>query len=294
MVSSMRKFYINVIKQYLSINRILLVLLAIILLIPILFTFFYSFFSPKEILQYLSLRHSLQSDKWLPIKLVPAMASIGQYFHLLVGNKDILSRYIYSLFYAASILFGQALIIPAMAFSLSTFKPKIKNVVFYLLILLMLLPFQVTMLPNMLVLKKLGFLDTIWAIILPNLFHPFYIFLLRQYMILIPSELYEAGQIDGATPIKLFFNVCLPLSKPVIGAAVALSFAETWNLVEQPITFLSHREDLQPLSTLFNILILNPKGIEFAAATLYILPALFVCIFFIDDIMTSIHIADQK
>ena len=73
-----------------------------------------------------------------------------------------------------------------------------------------------------------------------------------------------------------------------------LSFVDTWNMVEQPLVFLSHQESLQPLSVIFSQLITNPVGTEFASATLYMLPALFVYLFFQDDIDSAIQLVDVK
>ena len=98
----------------------------------------------------------------------------------------------------------------------------------------------------------MGLLNTVWAVILPMWFAPFYIFLIRQFMVGLPNELLEAGQVDGAGTFRCYWHIVLPVCRPIIGAAVALSFADCWNLVEQPMTYLSQRMDLQPLSVMFN------------------------------------------
>ena len=113
-------------------------------------------------------------------------------------------------------------------------------------------------------------------------------------MISIPRELFEAAQIDGAGSIRCYFHVALPLSKAIIGAAAALSFADCWNLVEQPLVFLPTRSDLYPLSVAFNQLSQKSTGTEFAGAALYILPAMMIYLFFQKDIMTSIQLSEMK
>ncbi|MBQ8616049.1 MAG: carbohydrate ABC transporter permease, partial [Clostridia bacterium] len=95
-------------------------------------------------------------------------------------------------------------------------------------------------------------------------------------------------------PIRCYFHIALPVSKAIIGAAVALSFADCWNMVEQPLVFLPMREDLHPLSVAFNQLSQESTGIEFAGATLYILPALMIYLFFQKDIMTGIQLSEMK
>lgn len=196
--------------------------------------------------------------------------------------------------YSFAVLLGQIWIVPSLAYALSAYRFRGKNIIFISIILFMLLPFQVTMIPNILVLRQMRLINTIWAIILPFIFTPFYIFLLRQYMVGIPKVLYEAAQLDGAGDIYCFFHIALPISKPMIGTVLTLSFAEVWNIVEQPLAFLMHREDLYPLSTVFNQLISSPTGYEFAGAVLYILPPLLIYFFFMEDIVSSIHVIDIK
>ncbi len=274
--------------------RALLFIMALLLLLPLVLTFFYSFFSQSEIKAYLGTRGSLNPDKWMEVLISPRTFSIGQYWSILIQDTAILRRFWLSMFYTAAVLLGEAVAVPAMAYALSAFKFRGRNVIFFSLLMLMLLPFQVTMVPNVLILRELNLLNTVWAVILPMWFTPFYVFLCRQYMVSIPRELYDAGQLDGAGTIRCYFHIVLPVSRPVIGAAAALSFADVWNMVEQPMTFLSKRADLHPLSVVFNQLIVNPTGVEFAGAALYILPALFVFLFFLDDIVSGIQLTELK
>ena len=89
-------------------------------------------------------------------------------------------------------------------------------------------------------------------------------------------------------------NIILPVCRPILGAAAALSFADCWNLVEQPLTYLTNRMDLQPLSTMFNQLAKENTGFEFAGAALYILPALFIYLFFQEDILSGLQLTELK
>ncbi|MBQ7184678.1 MAG: carbohydrate ABC transporter permease [Clostridia bacterium] len=274
--------------------RAALFILAILLLAPLALTFFYSFFSQAEIKAYLATRGSLSDDKWMEVLLSPRTFSIGQYWSILIQDTAILRRFWLSIFYTSAVLLGEAAVVPAMAYALSAFRFRGRNVIFFSLLMLMLLPFQVTMVPNVLILREMNLLNTVWAVILPMWFNPFYVFLCRQYMVSVPRELYDAAQLDGAGTIRCYFHIVLPVCRPVIGAAAALSFADVWNMVEQPLTFLSKREDLHPLSVVFNQLITNPTGVEFAGAALYILPALFVFLFFLDDIVSGIQLTELK
>ena len=273
--------------------RSILGLLAILLLLPLVLTLIYSFCSPTEIKEFMGTRNQY-GKQLMEIKLSPDMFSLDQYWRVLIQDTSILRYYFNSILYTAAILMGQAVVIPTLAYALSRFKFPGREVIAFAVIVLLLLPFQVTMVPTVLTLRSIGLMDTMWAIILPSLASPFYVFLLRQSMIGIPDELIEAAQIDGAGPVRCYFHITLPVSKAIIGAAVALSFADCWNMVEQPLVFLPMRDDLHPLSVAFNQLSQESTGIEFAGATLYILPALMIYLFFQQDIMTGIQLSEMK
>ena len=273
--------------------RSILGLLAILFLLPLVLTLIYSFCSPAEIKEFMGTRNQY-GKQLMEIKFSPEMFSLDQYWRVLIQDTSILRYYFNSIMYTVAILLGQAVVIPMLAYALSRFSFRGRDVIAFAVIVLLLLPFQVTMVPTVLTLRSIGLMDTMWAIILPSLASPFYVFLLRQSMVGIPGELFEAAQIDGAGPIRCYFHIALPVSKAIIGAAVALSFADCWNMVEQPLVFLPMREDLHPLSVAFNQLSQESTGIEFAGATLYILPALMIYLFFQKDIMTGIQLSEMK
>ena len=274
--------------------RIVLTLFAVIILLPMVQTFLYSFSSIPEMQGLMKTRGKRTEETWMDLHLSPHKISLGQYEQVLVKDEEILRFFTNSVVYAVAILLGQAFVVPAMAFGLSKFKFRGRETLFFMIVMLMLLPFQVTMVPNVLTLRFMGLLDTVWAVILPMLFAPFFIFLIRQFMISLPDELLEASSIDGAGPFRSFLWIVLPVCRPVLGAAAARSFAESWNLVEQPLTYLSKSVTLMPLSTRFNQMMAGTKGYEFAGAALYILPALLIYLFFQEDILAGIQLTEMK
>ena len=275
-------------------SRFAVSLVALLLLLPIFITILYSFFSPGEIISYMATRNNYTSGSSMEIRLIPQMASLMQYYRVMITDQTILRFFCNSMLYAAAIAVGQLLVLPAFAYGLSCFRFRSRDVIAFSVVLLMVLPFQVTMVPSVLMLRALNLLNTPWAIILPMIAVPLFAFLLRQYMLNIPKDILEAAQIDSAGPLTCFFRIVLPVSKPVIGTMLALSFAESWNMVEQPLIYLTRREDLYPLSVKFGQLSKTITGIEFAGAALFILPALFVYLIFRDDIMEGIQITDIK
>lgn len=276
------------------ISRALLTLVALIILLPVVLTALYSFFSPEEIKAFMETRGNYDASVWMEIKLAPRVFSLSQYYNILIEDVSVLRLLCNSAMYTVAILLGQALVIPAMAYALSRFKFRGRDAIFFIVIMLMLLPFQVTMVPNVLTLRVMGLLNTAWAVILPTCFAPFYIFLVRQFMVGLPRELLEAAEVDGAGTFRCFIHVALPVCRPILGAAVALSFADCWNLVEQPLTYLAGQTQLMPLSVMFNQLTENPSGVEFAGAALYILPALLIYLYFQKDILSGIQLTELK
>ena len=272
--------------------HLLLSATSALLLLPIVFTFFYSFFPKSEIAAYLSLRGHFE-ETWLPILVSPKLFSLRQYYTILIEDPTVLQLFLNSVFYGVAILLGQMVFVPSMAYALSRFRFRGREALFFLVMALMLMPFQVTQVPNVITLRILGLMNTRWAVILPMWFAPFYIFLLRQFMVAIPGEMFEAGMMDGAGAVRAYFHVMLPVCRPVLGAALALSFADSWNMVEQPLVYLQNMAD-QPLSVMFNTLTENNKEIAFAGASLYIVPMLVMYFYFQEDILLGVQLSELK
>ena len=272
---------------------VLLCVIAAVMLIPIVFTFLYSFFPKSEISDYLNQRSSYDTSRWLPVLFSPSQVSLRQYYKILIEQPQYLKLFLNSVKYSVGILLGQAVIIPMTAYGLSRFRFRGRDALFFLVLVLMLLPFQVTMAPSVMTLRALGILNTPWAVILPMWFSPFYLFLVRQFLLGLPNEILEAGQMDGAGTFRCLWQVVLPVCRPIIGASVALSFADCWNLVEQPLIYLTDSSQ-QPLSVMFNQINTDSTDVAFAGAALYILPMLLVYLYFQDDILLGVQLSELK
>ena len=277
-----------------KLSFLLLSLVCVLLILPLLLTFLYSFFPMSEMKAYLETRNNYAADHWMDILLSPAMVSLRQHYSLLIEKPVYLQLFMNSVFYALSVLLGQMLVIPMIAYAMSRFHFRGRDTLFFVILMLMLLPFQVTMAPSVLTMRTLGLMETPWAVILPLVFSPFYIFLLRQYMVGIPADLFEAAMMDGAGTWRCFLHMVLPISKPILGAAAALSFADAWNMVEQPLIYLGGDQSRMPLSVMFNQMSTSEPGIAFAGAALYILPALLIYTYFQEDILLGIQLSDMK
>ena len=150
-----------------------------------------------------------------------------------------------------------------------------------------------TAIPSYLVMSGLGWVDTYAALIVPAVGSSLGLYLMRQFMTGIPGELTEAGQMAGAGTLRCFVHVMLPVCRPILCAAAALSFADSWNMVEQPLIYLTN-QSMQPLSVMFNQINTDSTGVAFAGAALYLLPMLLIYIYFQDDILLGVQLSELK
>ncbi|WP_409180979.1 carbohydrate ABC transporter permease [Amycolatopsis sp. VS8301801F10] len=104
----------------------------------------------------------------------------------------------------------------------------------------MAVPFQLTMIPTFLVMKKLGLIDSLGALIVPSLVTPFAVFLLRQFFLSLPRELEEAAWIDGCSRLRVLVRIVLPLSRPALSTVAVLTFLSTWNDLTWPLIAINH------------------------------------------------------
>ena len=150
-----------------------------------------------------------------------------------------------------------------------------KKVLFNLYIILMLMPFQVTMLSQYIVLNSLNMINTHWAIILPLMFSTFPIFIMYSAFEQVPDSVVEAARLDGAGSFRIFIYMAVPIAKRGIIAAVILGFLEYWNVVEQPVVFLKDKY-LWPLSVYLPNVTEGSAGRAFTFALFSCVPSLIV------------------
>ncbi len=175
------------------------------------------------------------------------------------------------------------------AYGFSRFEFKGKGFLYWLYIVLMLMPFQATMVPQYLTLKALNIIDSPSAVILPNIFSTFGTFLMVQYMRRMDKEIYDAGRIDGLSEFKLFLKIVMPLCRSIISALTVLLFVNYWSMVEQPLVFISDKYYM-PLSVT-----LNATGefreISFAAGTVFSILPLLLYQFSYEDLTQGISLS---
>ena len=119
-----------------------------------------------------------------------------------------------------------------------------RDAVFILVLATLMIPFQVVMIPTFLIVRKLGLIDTLWALVVPNLTGAFGVFLLRQFFRTLPIELEEAARIDGASRLGILFKIVLPLSGPVLATLAVITFMWTWNDFLWPLVTIYSEDNM--------------------------------------------------
>ena len=208
-------------------------------------------------------------------RLVPDYPSFANYGKLLFLSPQFFVLFWNSVKMVLLILAGQLLTGVPAAWAFAAYQNRFEKLLFTLYVVLMLLPFQVTMLSSYLVLNGFSLLNTHSAVILPAVFSTFPVFLCYGGFRGIPMQLFEAARVDGATELFLFFKIGLPLGKSGILSALVLGFLEYWNMMEQPMAFLDDKS-LWPLSLYLPEITWERAGFAFCASIITLIPASFV------------------
>lgn len=253
---------------------VFLCLLAFVACYPILFLFTGSFMSASELKENLKpvLAGTSGYVEW---RLIPMSPTLRSYAELLIDSPEFFKMFWNSVKLVVGILLGQLLIGVPAAWGFAKFKFPFKKALFTLYIMLMMMPFQVLMLSNYLVLDKLHLIDTHLGIILPAVFSTFPVFIMYRFFESVPDAVIESAKIDGAGNIQIFVWLGIPLGSAGIISAMVLGFLEYWNLIEQPLTFLKDKT-LWPLSLFLPNIGLEQAGIAFTTSIVTLIPAILV------------------
>lgn len=211
---------------------IILLIMAFLTAGPLLFLIGGSLMGNGEINEYLApvLSNSEGYAIWRWFPLYPTLRNL---VGLCLDSPEFFQMFWNSMKLTAGILIGQFLIGMPAAWGLARYSFPGKKQIYMLYILLMMLPFQVTMLSEYLVLNRLEMMDSLAAIILPGIFSTFSVFLMHRFFTGIPEEVLEAARIDGAGEWKLFIHIGIPMGSSGILSALILQCLECFSMIEQ-------------------------------------------------------------
>jgi len=257
-------------------SLIILTVASVIFLFPLVVTFTNSFMSEQEILLHYrtDLSHFDVLDgvyrRFISFRLIPRDFSLSQYRTVLIDRPLFLMLLVNSIRITAPVTVGNMAVSLLTAYGFTCWRFRCKEILFFIYIVVMLMPLQAVLVPNFIVADWLGLTRSHWAIIWPGIFAPFGTFLLRQSMKGIPGECYEAAQIDGAGEFRVFVHIVIPQMKSGITALTMLVFIEYWNVVEQAVIFIRDF-NMEPLSVFLSRIADGRVGLIFAASSVYML-----------------------
>ncbi len=253
---------------------LLLLLPAVFICLPVVLIITGSVMDSMELKQYLYPVFS-DGEDFIRWKLMPDYPTFEHYGRLLFFTPSFFVLFWNSVRLVIGILAGQMLVGVPAAWAFASYRVRGSRTLFVLYVVLMLLPFQVTMLSSYLVLDRLSLMNTHLAILLPAVFSTFPIFLSYGGFRAIPMQLLEAARIDGAGELRIFFTIGLPLGKSGLLSAIVLGFLEYWNMMEQPLAFLEDKA-LWPLSLYLPEISWMQAGFALCASFITLIPAAFV------------------
>jgi multiple sugar transport system permease protein/sn-glycerol 3-phosphate transport system permease protein len=246
---------------------VLLTIAAALILYPVIYTFFMAVMSPEEASAYPPsfLPHSFHLANFTEVfEIVPIAAFIGNTF-LISGLTMI----------------GQLITASLAAYAFAKMEFKGKNFIFSMFVATMMIPWEVTIIPNYLTVRSWNWLDTYQGLTVPFLATAFGTFLLRQFFLQLPKELFEAARMDGCGHIRYFLFHVLPLSRPALGTLAVYSFLNMYNSYLWPL-LITNSENMRTVQIGISMLEFQEStswNLVFAGTALVILPSLLLLIF---------------
>jgi len=246
--------------------RFLLLLLAAVFFLPTLATLLLSFFPGGDV-------------------------SLAGYDELFFDCFQFYTMFWNSVTYAYGITALQLVVIVPAAFAFSFARFRGRELLFFFYIILMMMPLQVMILPNYIGLRDMGILNTRACIILPMIFSPFGVVVLRQYMKSIDSSIIEATRLETSSILRILWHAVVPQVKVCLYAVGIFVFAECWNMLEQPMLLLQD-ENLKTLTVFFSDTTRYGDQILYPASVLFMIPILLLYLFFHRELERGLTLHD--
>ncbi len=215
--------------------------------------------------------------------IIPSTISFNSYTQMF--DKIPIGRALLnSIFVASSVTAGVLIFGSMVGYALSRLEFKGRDLIFYVIIFTMTLPFQITLIPQYIIMVKLGWVDTYYALIIPYLMNALSIIMFRQYFKSIPQDLIDAARIDGCTELGIIFRILWPNAIPALVTVGIITFMASWNEVLWPLIVIRNEElmTMPQLVTLFAVggRAESQLGVKLASATVLALPIVIAYLFF--------------
>ena len=219
--------------------------------------------------------------------------TFGHYYDVFLGSPQYLLRFWKSLLICLVIVAGQLVVSILAGYGFAKYDFPGKNFLLFILMILMVLPLQVTLAPNYIMLDKLGLLDTYYALIFPSVFVPLGTFILTQSFRLVSEDIIDAAKLDGCGLFRMLTRIVLPMNTSGLVCVTLLSFLDGLNMVEQPIAYI---KDFQryPISVALAYVPPADPTLQLVCCILVVLPPLFLFTYFNRELVEGIVLAEVK
>jgi multiple sugar transport system permease protein len=260
----------------------LLVIVALIFTLPFLLMLSSAFKSSAEILR-------------IPPTLLPEHPSLDA-FRTVLTDAPFFRWFANSLLVSTTITIIVLFTCSLAGYIFAKFEFPGRNVIFVMMLATMMVPFPVLLIPTYLIVNELNLINSLWALIVPAMVSAFGIFLMRQFIAGIPSDLIEAARLDGASEWAIYARIIVPLAKPPMAALGIFTFLAAWNDYLWPLIVINDLEkSTLPLAlTFFNSQHAQRYDLVMAAASLSVIPVIIVFILFQRQIVNALVLAGLK
>lgn len=202
---------------------------GVAMVLPFLWMITASFSTPQDVFRF-------------PVRWIPSPIVLDHHIKVWTGRDSFVTYYFNSLKIASISTFGAVFLAAFAAYGFSKVRFPGRNALFMFYLSMMLIPPQILFVPKFILFDWMGIYNTHWAIILPNLFTIYGVFMIRQFFLSIPHEIVESATMDGAGHFRIFFHFMLPLAKPVLATFTVIDFSWHWNDYEHALVFLLDKD----------------------------------------------------
>lgn len=269
-----------------------IMLVGLLMLLPLCLMVTNSFLGVREIQQAYGIVLE-ESGEEFSFRILPQYFTLRPYVELLLDSPDFFVMFWNSCRQVFPILLGQIVIGMPAAWAFARFQFRGRRRLFFGYMVLMILPFQVTMVSNYILLSKLSLMDTHLGLIVSGIFSTFPVFLMEKFFKALPEAMLDAARVDGASELQIFIKLGVPLGMPGMMSSVILCFLEYWNAIEAPMTFLKTKAKF-PLSLYLPNITTDQLSSSFAASIVMMIPAVLIFLWGRDYLQQGIEASGLK
>lgn len=279
-------------KQRKKLLYIPIMLVGLLMLLPLCLMVTNSFLGVREIQEAYGIILE-ESGEEFSFRILPQYFTLRPYVELLLDSPDFFVMFWNSSRQVFPILLGQIVIGMPAAWAFARFQFRGRRILFFGYMVLMILPFQVTMVSNYILLSKLSLMDTHLGLIVSGIFSTFPVFLMEKFFKALPEAMLDAARVDGASELQIFIKLGVPLGMPGMMSSVILCFLEYWNAIEAPMTFLKTKAKF-PLSLYLPNITTDQLSSSFAASIVMMIPAVLIFLWGRDYLQQGIEASGLK